>query len=144
MMVAVKKLRVAAGLMAALLLGAGTAHALTSVDAGVPSATPNTSTAVSPWLALAALSHPVETPGRLCYWDYRDERWIPADTQLSAERIKDDPRPVFREAGFGPGRCRGGIPAADIGALGAVLSTFVYIAAEKKDGSFQRESISPS
>jgi len=55
-----------------------------------------------------------------------------------------DPRPVFREAGYGPGRCNGGIPAADIGALGAVLSAFVYIAAKDDDGSFDRESISPS
>lgn len=139
-----EQLRVAGGLLAALVLGAGTANALASLEMDEPDNTSATTASVSPWLALAALSHQVESPERLCYWDYRDERWIPADTQYSAERIKEDPRPVFREAGFGSGRCRGGIPLADIGTLGAVLSTFVYIAAEKKDGSFQRESMSPS
>lgn len=104
-------------------------------DAGAP---------VSPWLALAALSRQVETPERLCYWDFRDERWIPADSDRSAKLIKEDPRPVFREAGTGLNKCQGGVPAAAIGTIGAVLSAFVYIATEDKDGSFQRESISPS
>lgn len=134
----------ALGVAAAALLGAGAAHALTTTDTLPGNAQPSASGSVSPWLALAALSHQVDTPERLCYWDLRDERWIPADSETSVERMKDDPRPVFREAGYGPGRCNGGIPVADIGALGAVLSAFVYIAAKDENGSFVRESISPS
>jgi len=75
------------GVAAAALLGAGAAHALATSAALPTNGQPSATGSVSPWLALAALSHQVDTPERLCYWDFRDERWIPADGETSVERM---------------------------------------------------------
>lgn len=140
-----KSVRAVATVVATLfLIASGSANELAYPTSPVSIAPISAGAPVSPWFALAALSRQVETPERLCYWDFKGERWIPADSDQSAKLISEDSRPVFREAGLGARRCQGGIPAAAIGTIGAVLSAFVYIATEDKDGSFVRESISPS
>lgn len=127
----VSRVQMVGGLAALTLVGAGTSLAVAPPP--VPRA-PAPAEAISAWTALAAYSTNVVDPDRLCYWDFRDERWIPADSDKSVELRKQDPRPVFREPNRGLGRCGDPMPAADIGALGAVLGAFVYIATKEHQG----------
>lgn len=127
------------GIAVAALACSGIAHALTSAPPPAPAA--NGDAAISSWTALAAYSTDVITPERLCYWDYREEQWIPADSDESVERRKTDPRPVFREPNLRLGRCGGEPPVAAIAGLGAVFGAFVYIAVKDERG--RRQPASP-
>lgn len=123
---------------AAALACSGIAHALT--NAPPPAPLPQNGPAISSWTALAAYSTDVVDPSRLCYWDYKGEEWIPADSQESIELRKTDPRPVFREPNRMIGRCGGEPPVAALGGLGAIFGAFVYIAANDDRGRFEPAS----
>ncbi len=130
---------IASAVVTAGLLCSAMAHAMTIAPAPAVAAG---DAAISSWTALAAYSTDVVDPDRLCYWDYQDKDWIPADSQQSIELRKTDPRPVFREPNLRLGRCGGEPPAAALAGLGAVFGAFVYIATKDERGKF--EPASPS
>lgn len=120
-------------LSTAALACSGIARALTIAPPPAPDV--QQTVAISSWTALAAYSTDVVDPSRLCYWDFKDEEWIPADSQESIDLRKTDPRPVFREPNRMIGRCGGEPPVAALSGLGAVFSAFVYIASKDNDRS---------
>jgi hypothetical protein len=129
--------QMAGGLVAAALLCGG---AVGAVTVSPPPALIAPESTISPWTALAAYSTNVVDADRLCYWHFRDERWIPADVDEAISLRKEDPRPIFREPNQLLGRCGGEVPVAAIGSLGAIFGAFVYIATKDDKGKFEPAS----
>lgn len=134
----VSRWKMGVGLTVAAAACSGIAHAL--VLSPLPVLAAQQDAAISSWTALAAYSTDVIDPDRLCYWDYKDEEWLPADSAKSVDLRKTDPRPVFREPNRMLGRCGGEPPVAALTGLGAIFGAFIYIAVKDERGKVEPAS----